>query len=134
MTFQLKISGSWETPPVDARPAGIGSARIDLAPIVQRNEPAGRTGTGGPARINAELFAIVGRPRMNTTGMEWWYQTSGIGTQPSMSVEVKLFDPIDQVWHTYSGTMWRPTYSGSGFAGTKVLEFRVRFTNLELIA
>lgn len=128
--FQVKISGVWTTPPNDAKPVGIGSSRIDLAPIVRRNAPSARSGLGYPVGIDDELWAEVGRPRINATGLAWWYTTVGLAGNDYISAEVRLFDPEDQTWHTYSGYMWRPVYTGVGMAGTRLVDFRVRITNL----
>lgn len=134
MSFQIKPGASWLSPPASAMPVGINSSRIDLAPIVRRYGPEGRNGTGQPCLINDELWAVIGRPRINSVGLLFWYTTVGIGDRPAMDVEVKLFDPQTQNWRTFAGVMWQPTYSGVGIAGGKVAEFSIRFSNLEVIS
>lgn len=126
MPFQINSSD----PPDDAQPAGFGSPEIQQAPIVQRNIPAARTGTGSPCQIDDELFAIIGRPIINPTGLAWYYGFTG--SNPSASVTVQLYDPVTQSWVVYSGTMWAPQYTPGGRAGSTVLllDFSVRFTNL----
>lgn len=124
MPFQINST----TPPDDAQPAGIGTAEIRYAPIVQRNQATARTGTGAPCGIDDELFAIIGRPRINTTGLAWYYNF--VGSNPSASVTVQLFDTVTQTWITYNATMWAPQYTPTGYAGTRISEFTVRFSNL----
>lgn len=129
MSFQVKISGSWTTPPNDAMPAQSGSPIIEAAPIVRWYEPEGRDGEGRPVAASSEMYAVIGRSVINTAGMAWWYSTVGLGSNVSTPIEVKLFNPVTQSWLGYSGLAWRPTYV-AGKAGLKVTNFMIKITNL----
>ena len=123
-------SYSWTAPPDDAVPQSNDLNRIEYAPMVQRNGPTARTGTGAPCNTDDELFATVGRSIINQTGQTWWYSTLGMAGQDSMSVTVRLYDPEAQSWSAYTGTMWRPTYT-AGFRNNQLVDFRVLISNLE---
>lgn len=105
---------------------------MPYAPIVRWNEPEARDGYGRPIATSSEMYAIIGRPSINTTGMAWWYTTVGLGTNVSTTIYVKLFNPVTQTWTNYSGLAWRPTFSG-GKAGNKVTDFAIKITNLEAL-
>ena len=128
-TFQVKIGATWTTPPDAAMPASIGSDVIDNAPIVRYYEAETRDGYGRPVIVSSEMYAIIGRTSINTTGMAWWYTTVGLGSNVSTVVNITLFDPITQTWLAYSGYAWRPTYD-RGKAGNKVTNFMIKVTNL----
>ena len=131
-TFAIWIGGTWATPPDSAMPSSIGSPVIEGAPIVRSNEPTARNGQGAPVGVDDELFAVVGRTRINATGLAWWYTTVGIGSSVSKDVTVRLWNPETQAWTAYSATMWKPT-SVAGYAGLEVTNFMVKFTNLQAI-
>ena len=130
--FAIWIGGTWATPPNSAMPSSIGSPIIEGAPVVRSNEPTARNGQGAPVGVDDELFAVVGRTRINAAGLAWWYTTVGIGSSVSKDVTVRLWNPETQAWTAYSATMWKPTYV-AGYAGLKVTNFSVRFTNLQAI-
>ena len=110
-------------------PVGIGDPVIEGAPIVLRYPPSARSGMGYPVGIDDELFALVGRPEINSTGLAWWYTTAGIGSSTSKDISVRLWNPVAQAWVAYSGIMWQPSYN-TGKAGYRITEFMVKITNL----
>lgn len=132
MSFQVLIGATWTTPPNDAMPASTGSPVIDGAPIVRWYEPEGRDGEGRPVSTSSEMYAIIGRSVINTTGMTWWYSHVGLGSNVSTPISVKLFNPVTQSWIGYSGLAWRPTYA-QGKAGLKLTGFMIKITNLVAI-
>ena len=127
--FQVYHGSSWRIPSIDAKPVGINSPRIDLAPIVRYYEPQARSGYGFPVQVDAELWAEVGRPLINSTGLAYWYTTIDMGTNAYVQRYVVLWNPTTQTWTSYQGYLWRPVW-GAGQAGLKVLDFKVRITNL----
>lgn len=130
--FAIWLGGTWAVPPNSAMPSSTGSPVIDGAPVVRGYEPTARSGVGDPVGVDDELFAVVGRSRINATGLAWWYTTVGIGSDVSKAVAVRLWNPQTQAWTAYSAIMWRPTYV-AGYAGHKVTDFLVKFTNLQPI-
>lgn len=128
-TFQVYIGTTWTTPPDDAKPAGIGNPVLDYAPVVRYNEPTYRTGNGLPAGIVTELWAEIGRPRINASGLSWWYNTVGIGENSSVYKGVALYNLRTQQWEQYYGYLWQPTFT-RGMAGLWFLDFRIRITGL----
>lgn len=130
--FAIWIGGTWTVPPASAMPSSIGSPVIEGGPIVRGNDPTARDGFGAPCGVDDELFVVVGRTKINATGMAWWYDTVGIGSAVSKQVAVRLWDMVTGDWTAYSATMWQPTFV-SPYAGYKVTNFSVRFTNLEPI-
>lgn len=132
MSFQVLIGATWTTPPNAAMPASAGSPVIDGAPIVRWYEPEGRDGEGRPVATSSEMYAIIGRSVIDSTGLAWWYSTVGLGSNVSTAISVKLFNPVTQSWVSYSGLAWRPTYA-SGKAGLKLTNFMIKITNLVAI-
>lgn len=130
--FAIWIGGTWTTPPAAAMPIGVGSPDLTGAPIVRGYPATARSGFGRPVGVDDELFAVVGRPYIDATGMAWWYTTVGIGDEISKSVTVRLWNVKTQAWTAYSAIMWEPTYD-MGRAAYKVTNFMVRFTNLEVV-
>lgn len=129
--FAIWISGAWAEPPASAAPIAAGSILLPYAPVVLENEFTARTGNGLPAGKDDELFAVVGRPFINSTGLAWWYTTVGIGTSPYQSVAVRLWRVPTQTWTDYTGIMYQPTYDKPiAEAGYRLRNFRVEFRKL----
>jgi len=129
--FGVYYNGTWKAPVTAAMPVSIGSQRIDLAPIVKFSIPMARAAAGFPIQVNDEMWAEVGRPKINATGLAWWFSASGasLGDAAYNSRYVVLWNPTTQLWTPYSCYMWRPEYVG-GYAPYGLSEFKVRITNL----
>lgn len=133
-SFAIWISGSWQEPPAAAAPIAVGNTILPYAPVVLRNPPTARTGNGYPAGRDDELFAIVGRPYINSTGLAWWYTTVGIGTSDYRPVTVRLWNRWSQAWVAYTGIMYQPQYDDpQAEAGYRLRNFRVEFRKLVAI-
>ncbi len=132
--FAIWLSGAWAEPPAVAAPVAIGSTLLPYAPIVLRNPPTGRSGNGYPIGADDELFAIVGRPSITSTGIAWWYTTVGIGTSSYKPVAVRLWNRWTQAWTDYTGIMYQPISDDpQGEAGYRLRNFRVEFRKLVVI-
>lgn len=129
--FQIYYSGTWRTPSTAAMPVSIGSYRIDLAPIVKYSLPLGRSAAGFPIQVDDEMWAEVGRPKINSSGLSWWFGLSGANLEANAYNQryVVLWNPITQLWTSYLGYIWRPDWV-AGHAGYQIADFKVRITNL----
>ena len=132
MAFQVRISGTWTTPPAYAMPVW-NDPRMAFSAVVIYPVPSGRDGNGYPIRTELELRAQIGRPIINALGQTWWWTTVGAGFATGYADRaISLYDPATQTWLQYYGTIWRPTYGG-GFPGEKLWDFTMQITNLVLL-